>query len=497
MFAATAAVPVRRQRGRGRGCSTPTARSTCSARTGSATPRPAAGGGCRSSSTARSSGSWRARRTCGGRRTAAADLVPVAASWGRYAARAVLGAAGPDRGAARRGRSLVARPSGTASRPGCLRLGRRRAGRLHRRARRCGWPTAPAGVDGAVPAVFRALDQLSESVLVVRPLRAHPPGGDGQVTDFGVVHLQPRLRGPGRAPGGRPGRADAAGGVPGARPQATGCSPWPSGLPPAARPSTLGRRRGHRADRRRGPGSGRRRCTRSRSLPGWPSPGGRWGRRSGSATCSTTCSGSGASAPGRRTSPPRTCAGPTRPSRCSASTRGTRCRSRSPACTATPSRPTGGRCGGSGSRCCTGGSPRWPCSASSARGTPRSGRSASSPSRCSPGTRSAGVRGAFQDVWHTAHTQVALAATQDQLADTEQRAEQEQQLALRLQRAIMPEDDSPVETAAVGVGGALPARRAGPPCRRGTGTTRGCCRTSDCCWWWATSPVTASTRSPA
>ncbi|HEY1823994.1 MAG TPA: SpoIIE family protein phosphatase [Trebonia sp.] len=62
-----------------------------------------------------------------------------------------------------------------------------------------------------------------------------------------------------------------------------------------------------------------------------------------------------------------------------------------------------------------------------------------------------GVRGAFQDVSAHYHTQVALAATQDQLADSEQRAEQEQQLALRLQRAIIPEEDSPVETAGVDV----------------------------------------------
>jgi len=61
------------------------------------------------------------------------------------------------------------------------------------------------------------------------------------------------------------------------------------------------------------------------------------------------------------------------------------------------------------------------------------------------------LRGAFQDVSAHYHTQVALAATQDQLADSEQRAEQEQELALRLQRAIMPEDEQPVETAGVDV----------------------------------------------
>jgi Stage II sporulation protein E (SpoIIE)/ANTAR domain len=62
-----------------------------------------------------------------------------------------------------------------------------------------------------------------------------------------------------------------------------------------------------------------------------------------------------------------------------------------------------------------------------------------------------GLRGAFQDVSAHYHTQVALAATQDQLADSEQRAEQEQELALRLQRAIMPEDEPPVEAAGVEV----------------------------------------------
>jgi serine phosphatase RsbU (regulator of sigma subunit)/PAS domain-containing protein len=62
-----------------------------------------------------------------------------------------------------------------------------------------------------------------------------------------------------------------------------------------------------------------------------------------------------------------------------------------------------------------------------------------------------GLRGAFQDVSAHYHTQVALAATQDQLADSELRAEQEQQLALRLQRAIMPEDEPLLETAGVEV----------------------------------------------
>ena len=61
------------------------------------------------------------------------------------------------------------------------------------------------------------------------------------------------------------------------------------------------------------------------------------------------------------------------------------------------------------------------------------------------------LRGAFQDVSAHYHTQVALAATRDQLADSEQRAAEEHQLALRLQRAIMPPDAQPVEAAGVDV----------------------------------------------
>ena len=61
------------------------------------------------------------------------------------------------------------------------------------------------------------------------------------------------------------------------------------------------------------------------------------------------------------------------------------------------------------------------------------------------------LRGAFQDVSAHYHTQVALAATRDQLADSEQRAAEEHQLALRLQRAIMPQDEPPVEAAGVDV----------------------------------------------
>jgi PAS domain-containing protein len=61
------------------------------------------------------------------------------------------------------------------------------------------------------------------------------------------------------------------------------------------------------------------------------------------------------------------------------------------------------------------------------------------------------LRGAFQDVSAHYHTEVALAATRDQLADSEERAEQEHQLAVRLQRAIMPEDPPPVEASGADV----------------------------------------------
>ena len=61
------------------------------------------------------------------------------------------------------------------------------------------------------------------------------------------------------------------------------------------------------------------------------------------------------------------------------------------------------------------------------------------------------LRGAFQDVSVQYHTQVALAATRDQLADSEQRAAEEHQLALRLQRAIMAQDEPPVDAAGVDV----------------------------------------------
>jgi serine phosphatase RsbU (regulator of sigma subunit) len=70
------------------------------------------------------------------------------------------------------------------------------------------------------------------------------------------------------------------------------------------------------------------------------------------------------------------------------------------------------------------------------------------------------LRGAYQDVSADYHTQVAFAATRDQLADTEERAEEEHLLALRLQRAITPRSARPVDVAGLEI--AARYRPAGP-----------------------------------
>ena len=69
----------------------------------------------------------------------------------------------------------------------------------------------------------------------------------------------------------------------------------------------------------------------------------------------------------------------------------------------------------------------------------------------SPAGTAESVRGAFQDVTTEYQTQVVLAATRDQLADSEHRAEEEHLLALRLQRAILPPTAQPVEAAGIEV----------------------------------------------
>jgi hypothetical protein len=70
------------------------------------------------------------------------------------------------------------------------------------------------------------------------------------------------------------------------------------------------------------------------------------------------------------------------------------------------------------------------------------------------------LRGAYQDVSADYHTQVAFAATRDQLADTQERAEEERILALRLQQAITPRSAEPVEVAGLEI--AARYRPAGP-----------------------------------
>ena len=81
-----------------------------------------------------------------------------------------------------------------------------------------------------------------------------------------------------------------------------------------------------------------------------------------------------------------------------------------------------------------------------------------------PVTNAAGtlvaVRGAFQDVSAYYHTQVALTATRDRLADTEERAEEEHRLAVRLQQAITPRSAEPVAPAGLDI--AARYRPAGP-----------------------------------
>jgi PAS domain-containing protein len=63
----------------------------------------------------------------------------------------------------------------------------------------------------------------------------------------------------------------------------------------------------------------------------------------------------------------------------------------------------------------------------------------------SPDGRLLAIRGAFQDISSQHWTEVALAATRDQLAHSEQQAAERNRLALQLQRAIMPPTRGPME----------------------------------------------------
>ncbi|GAA3245357.1 SpoIIE family protein phosphatase [Nonomuraea helvata] len=62
-----------------------------------------------------------------------------------------------------------------------------------------------------------------------------------------------------------------------------------------------------------------------------------------------------------------------------------------------------------------------------------------------PDGRLLAIRGAFQDISSQHWTEVALAATRDQLAHSEQQAAERNRLALQLQRAIMPPTRGPME----------------------------------------------------
>lgn len=57
------------------------------------------------------------------------------------------------------------------------------------------------------------------------------------------------------------------------------------------------------------------------------------------------------------------------------------------------------------------------------------------------------VRGAYQDVSAQHWTEVALAATRDQLSHTERQAAEHNRMALQLQHAIMPPSQAPIDTA--------------------------------------------------
>ncbi|MDH6127354.1 SpoIIE family protein phosphatase [Kitasatospora sp. GP82] len=61
------------------------------------------------------------------------------------------------------------------------------------------------------------------------------------------------------------------------------------------------------------------------------------------------------------------------------------------------------------------------------------------------------VRGAYQDVSAHHWTEIALAATRERLADTEQQAAERHRLALRLQQAIMPPEPPPLDVAGLSV----------------------------------------------
>ena len=61
------------------------------------------------------------------------------------------------------------------------------------------------------------------------------------------------------------------------------------------------------------------------------------------------------------------------------------------------------------------------------------------------------MRGVYQDLSADYHTRLAFAAAREQLADTEERAQEEHRLAIRLQEAITPRSAAPDEPVAAGL----------------------------------------------
>ncbi|GAA5019522.1 hypothetical protein GCM10025734_72760 [Kitasatospora paranensis] len=74
------------------------------------------------------------------------------------------------------------------------------------------------------------------------------------------------------------------------------------------------------------------------------------------------------------------------------------------------------------------------------------------------GGRTVGVRGAYQDVTAQHRTEIALSATRERLADSEQESAERGRLALRLQRALLPAEPPPL--AAAGLAAAVRYRPA-------------------------------------
>src|SRR5579875_430345 len=160
-------------------------------------------------------------------------------------------------------------------------------------------------------------------------------------------------------------------------------------------------------------------------------------------------SGSATSAPGRRTWWPAGRAGRPGPRPCSVSRREPPCRS--PSWTSGSSRTTCRRFRRSGTRCWPNGARPLPCCGCAVPTTGACQLRAFAEPVTDAGGRVTGLRGAYQDVSAEYHTQLAFAAARDQLAEAEQRADEEHRLALRLQEAITPRSPSLPEATGIDV----------------------------------------------